>query len=197
MATAILARHGESDVSIREAINGDPRVAVGLTPAGEDQARRLGEELANEPIDLCVVSEFPRTRRTAEVALAGRPVPMEVWRELNDPRYGSFEGGSLEAYREWASTHGSRDLPPGDGESRHAIVSRYAVAFRRLAERPERAVLAVIHSLPISYALAAVRGDVPAPRVEVVEYAHAIWLSEDELRDAVWQLEAWCAAPTW
>jgi probable phosphoglycerate mutase len=197
MVTAILARHGESDASVRAVVNGDPRTAVGLTPAGEEEARRLGEELHGEPIDLCVVSEFQRTRRTADIALAGRPVRIEVWPELNDPRYGEFEGGALDRYREWAWAHGSADEVPGGGESRHGILARYAVGFRRLLERPEKTALAVVHSLPVAYVLAAVDGHDPGPRVPLVEYARPHRLGDAELRAAVERLEAWCAAPTW
>jgi probable phosphoglycerate mutase len=197
MVTALLVRHGESKVSVRGVVNGDPRIAIALTPEGAAQARRLGEMLAAEPLDLCVVSEFPRTRQTAEIALGGRPVRIEVWPELNDPRYGSFEGGALDRYREWARAHGSIDEAPGGGESRQAIVARYAVGFRRLVDRPERTVVAVAHSLPIAYALAAAGGEDPGPRVDLVEYAHPYRLAEDELRAAVERLEAWCAEPTW
>ena len=197
MVTAILVRHGESNVSVRGVVNGDPRIAVELTPEGAEQARRLGERLAGEPLDLCVVSEFPRTRQTAEIALESRPVRIEVWPELNDPRYGNFEGGALDRYREWAWGHGSIDEAPGGGESRQAIVARYAVGLRRLVERPERTVVAVAHSLPIAYVLAAARGEDPGPRVDLVEYARPYRLTEDDLRAAVERLEAWCAEPTW
>jgi probable phosphoglycerate mutase len=197
MVTAILARHGESDASLRGIVNGDPRTAVTLTPTGEEEARRLGEEIAGEPIDLCVVSEFPRTRQTAEIALAGRPVRIEVWPELNDPRYGRFEGGALDVYRDWAWPAGSAEEAPGGGESRHTILSRYSAALRRLVERPEPTALAVIHSLPIAYVLAAARGEDPAPKVPAVEHARPYRFSADELAQAVERLEAWCAAPTW
>ena len=197
MVTAILSRHGESEGSARGLINGDPRARVALTPAGKEQALALGRELEGEPLDLCVVSEFPRTRQTAELALDGRPVRIEVWPELNDPRYGEFEGGALDRYREWAWAHGSADEVPGGGESRQSLVARYAVGFRRLAERPERTALAVVHSLPIAYLLAAARGQAPAPRVDLVGYAVTHRLSEPELLAAVEQLEAWCADPTW
>ena len=104
MEQAILVRHGESELSAKRAVSGDPGIAVRLTPAGEEQARRLAAELSDQ-IDLCVVTEFERTRRTAELALAGRSVPLETWPELNDPRAGDFEGGALDAYREWAWAH--------------------------------------------------------------------------------------------
>ncbi len=197
MRTAILVRHGESEPSARRAVNGDPRASAPLTVAGERQAGRLGEELRGARLDLCVVTEFERTRRTAELALDGRPVRIEVWPELNDPRYGEFEGGPLDAYRDWAWSHSSGDEPTGGGESRLAIATRYAVGFRRLSERPERQVLAVLHSLPIAYVIAAARGEDPGTRVDLVDYARPYRLIEEELRAAVERLEAWCAAPTW
>ena len=197
MERAILVRHGESELSARGAVSGDPRVAVPLTPEGERQARRLAGRLANERIDLCVVTQFERTRRTAELALDGRRVAIEVWPDLDDPRAGEFEGGPLDSYREWAWAHGSQDEPPGGGESRLAVVTRYARGFRRLLERPEATILAVLHSLPLAYALGAVRGEAPLPRVDLVEYAQPHRLSATDLRRAVERLEQWCAAPTW
>ena len=41
---------------------------VGLTDAGIAQARRLGEVLRAEPLDLCITSQLERTRVTADLA---------------------------------------------------------------------------------------------------------------------------------
>jgi broad specificity phosphatase PhoE len=197
MRTAILARHGESEMNTQDALNGSVDAVIRLTPAGEEQARRLGEELASEPIGFCVTSALARARQTAKLALAGRDVPTEAWPDLNDPGYGAFEGGPFQAYREWAWAHGSADVPPGDGESRQAIVTRYASALRRVLERPEDTVLVVAHSLPIAYVLGAVDGADPARRMQLVDYATAHRLDAAALESAVARLEAWCAAPTW
>jgi broad specificity phosphatase PhoE len=197
MRTAILARHGESDMNAQDALNSDADTAVGLSETGEEQARRLGDELAGEPIDLCITSTLVRTRRTAELALAGRDVPTEAWPELNDPRYGAFEGGPFQAYRDWAWAHGSGDEPPGGGESRHAVVMRYAGALRRLLDRDELTVLVVMHSLPIAYVVGAVDGADPARRMGMIDYARPFRLEADALVSAVERLEAWCAAPSW
>jgi alpha-ribazole phosphatase len=193
----ILARHGESEFSVRGAMNGDPAVACPLTPLGIDEARGLGAELAREPIELCVTSRFERTRQTADLALAGRDIPRIVVADFDDPNYGAYEGASLEEYRSWAASSPSRTVAPGGGESRHAIVARYTRGFRALIDRDERVVLLVAHSLPIAYALAARDGNVPAPRVPLVEPARAHRLSRDELVAAVPLLEDWCASPTW
>ena len=71
-ATAILARHGESEFSVRGLLNGDIAVA-GRADAGRASSRRgaLGEALRDEPLDLCVTSEFERAGETADVALRG------------------------------------------------------------------------------------------------------------------------------
>jgi broad specificity phosphatase PhoE len=197
MQTAILARHGESDMNVQDALSSDAGAAIGLSAAGEEQARRLGLELAGEPIDLCVTSSLTRTRRTAELALAGRDVPAEAWPELNDPRYGAFEGGPFQAYRDWAWAHGSGDEPPGGGESRQAVVTRYARGLRRLLGLEQTVVLVVIHSLPIAYVLGAVDGADPARRMPMVDYARPFRLEAEALGRAVDRLEAWCAAPSW
>ena len=196
METLILARHGESEYSARGLVNGDVQVACALTSAGERQARALGEQLADVELDLCATSAFQRVRETADIALAGRDVPRLVLDELGDPNYGSYEGGELDAYRQWARSHPSSEAPEG-GETRLAIVSRYARAFRTLLERGERTTLAVTHSLPIAYALAAREGHPPGSVVPLAEYATPYPFTHDEVARAVAVLEDWCATPTW
>jgi len=193
----ILARHGESVFSAKRLVNGDFAVAGPLTPRGVDEARALADALAGERIDLCATSRFERTRETADLALAGRGVPRVVVAELDDPGYGSFEGGALDEYRAWARTVSSDVDAPGEGESRRTIVARYAAGFRHLLQRSERTILAVIHSLPIAYLLAARDGDPPNRVVPLVEHAHAYPFEREEVERAVRVLEAWLAEPTW
>jgi broad specificity phosphatase PhoE len=161
------------------------------------QAKALSQDLADEEIDLCVTSELERTRQTADIALADKAVPRIVVPELNDPLYGRYEGGPLDAYIAWALVNDSAAEPPGGGEQRQKLVARYAAGFRRLLGRPERTILVVTHSLPVAYVLMARAGRDPAPRVPLVEYAKIHVLSAPELAHAVARLEGWCAAPTW
>ena len=192
-----MVRHGESEYSVDLRLNGEVGVNVGLTERGREEARRLGSAIAGEPIDLCVTSEFRRTRETADVALAGRDVPRIVVPELNDPRYGPYEGATLEEYRAWADAAGSHARPSDDGESRLDIVARYARAFRLLLERTEPAILVVTHSLPIAYALSTRDGGLPTPRVPLVAHAAVYPFAAVELERAADALETWAAAPTW
>jgi broad specificity phosphatase PhoE len=191
MERLLLARHAESEYSARELLNGDPAIAVALTAEGEAQARRLGETLAGEPIDLCAVTEFARTRETAEVALAGRDVPLVVVPELNDHPAGRYEGRPIAEYLEWAHIAGPDDVIPGGSVSRAAVVERFARGFRMLLERPEALVLAVLHSLPIAYLLAAVAGRDPASRMEMLPYAEVRELTAEDVERGTARLERW------
>ena len=197
MESAILVRHGESVFSARGLATGRVDVRCPLSERGVEQARALADELAGEEIGLCATSELERARQTADIALAGRAVPRIVLPELNDPLYGAYESGPLDAYLAWAVANDSAAVPPGDGEPRQAIVARYAAGFRTILERPERVILVVTHSLPIAYVLMARSGRDPAPRVPLVEYAKTHAVSAAEVERAVARLEAWCAAPTW
>jgi probable phosphoglycerate mutase len=197
MESVFLVRHAESEYSARGLVNGDPSLPVGLTEEGRRQARALCEALAGEEVDLCVVTEFLRTRETAELALAGTPVDLLVVPELNDPDYGDFEGASLDEYRAWLGEHGSRVRIPGSRESRLDLVRRYARGFRVVLSRPERVVLCVLQSLPLAYVAGALDGRGPAPRMAMVGYAEAVQVGAAALDRAVARIEAWCGAPTW
>jgi broad specificity phosphatase PhoE len=197
MDEVILARHGESELSVVGTVNGDPAVACALTPAGEEQARRLGEGLADVELDLCVTSEFERVRQTADLALAGRDVLRLVMPELNDVRFGRFEGGTLADYRRWAGENEPTVEAPGGGESRSATVARYVSAYRKILTRRERIILVVAHGLPIRYVLNALAETDPAPLVEQIAYAEPYTVPAPELERAVERLELWTSAPVW
>lgn len=197
MNTIILARHGESEFSARAACNGDPTVAGSLTETGRRQAQALGMLLADDELDLCATTEFPRTRETADIALAGRDVPRLVVPELNDIRFGRFEGGLLDEYRKWAHSAGPGDDCPGGGESRAAAARRFAAGFRTLLDRPEARVLVIAHALPIRYVLGALIERDPSADVEPVAHAEPHRFSSEQIERAVARLERWAANPVW
>jgi probable phosphoglycerate mutase len=196
MEAVILARHGESDLSARGLVSGDPAVAGGgLTAAGREQARALGRMVAAEPVELAVTSEFLRARETAAIALDGRGVPELVLPKLNDIRFGRYEGGLLSDYRAWARSAGPSDDCPGGGESRAAAAARFARGYCAILARPERHALVVCHGLPVRYAVNAAQGRDPSSTVDPVEYAEAYRLTAEELESAGDRLERWAAAP--
>ena len=150
-------RHGQSVLNVAGLINGDPSVPGPLTQAGEEGARRLGEQLAGVALDVCVHTRFDRTRQTAALALEGREVPFIEEPGLDDVKIGELEGDTLEAYRSWKASH-RRDEPFPGGESLDETARRYAAALRRVLELTAESVLIVCHELPVRYALNAVAG---------------------------------------
>lgn len=157
MRLYVISRHGESTLNIEHRINGDPSVPVALTDQGRKEARLLGQQLAHIPLQLCIHTRFPRTRETAEVALAGRDIPFAEDGELDDIDIGDLEGETIDDYHAWKRVHTRSDPFPG-GESLDDAARRYADAFERLLERPETSVLVVTHEIPLRYAINAADG---------------------------------------
>lgn len=158
MRLLLLARHGQSLFNVDHIVNGDPQLDRGLSPLGIEQANMLQGQIAGVAIDLCVVSEFPRTQQTARLALAGRDdVPWEIDPDLNDVRIGELEGRTLDEYRSWKQAHSHTDPFPG-GESLDDAAHRYAAAYERLRQRDEDTILCVCHEIPVRYAINAAAG---------------------------------------
>jgi alpha-ribazole phosphatase len=153
----VIARHGESMLNSENRISGDPTIPVALTDKGREESRLLGQQLAHVPLELCLHTRFSRTRATAEIALAGREVPLEVEPLLDDIKVGELEGSTLEEYRAWKRAHKRSDDFPG-GESLDDAARRYAEAYRRILQRPEQSILIVTHEIPLRYAINAADG---------------------------------------
>jgi 2,3-bisphosphoglycerate-dependent phosphoglycerate mutase len=176
-------------------VNGDPGADRGLTEAGREQAAALGVLIRDDPVDLCVLTEFARTHETADIALAGRDVPRIVVPELNDIRFGLFEGGAFTEYVRWAHDHGPTEDAPGGGESRVDAARRFVAGYRNVLERPEGTVLVVGHGLPIRYVLGALIDLDPVAKVDPVEHAEPFRMSAGQLERAVEGLETWTQNP--
>ena len=157
MQLYVIARHGESTLNFENRVNGDPSVPVRLTDKGREESRLLGQQIAHIPIELCLHTRFPRTRETAEIALADRDIPFEEDAALDDIYLGELEGKTLDEYRAWKREHTRHDRFPG-GESLDDAARRYASAFEQVLKRPESSILVVTHEIPLRYAINAAAG---------------------------------------
>jgi broad specificity phosphatase PhoE len=188
----VVARHGESESSVLDRLNGDPSVDVHLTQAGREQARRLGHAVGG--VDLVAHTEFGRTRETAE--LAWPQTPLLLVPDLNEIKFGQFEGTHWNAgYHEWVLTSPPDEMCPGDGESRLAAVERYLRGYRLLLERSESRIALVGHGAPIRYLLLALEDQPPVRILERIEPARPYTVEADALEAAVRVLERWVEAP--
>ena len=179
MERVILTRHAESVFNVRGVLNGDPSIPGGLTEEGRAQGRRLGERLVNERIDLCVTTEFERTRETADIALAGRNVPRAIVPDLNDPPAGDLEQRPYAELARWREVNGP-DIPiPGLVRTERDYFETVERGFRRLVERPEPTVLAVLHGYVVTWILSCAGATMSGG------YAEEFVLTAPELLDAL------------
>lgn len=194
MRELLLARHGEAGANTSATVSGEPP-GPELTSRGREQAAELGRALAHDRIDLGVATDLARTQETLSVALAGRGIPRIVLPAFDEIRFGAFEGGPLEDYRQWAWTEPPDVRPPGGGESRADVARRIAGGLEELLGRSEELVLLVGHALPLRYVLDAADGTFPAARVEHPAYATAHRLGADAVATASQTLREWSFAP--
>lgn len=190
MRLYVLARHAQSTLNAEGRVNGDPAVPVPLTALGRAEAERAGHQLAPLTLELCVHTRFGRTQETAELLLQGRDVPRLEEPLLDDVDVGDLEGTTIEDYHAWKRAHPRRDEAFPGGESLDDCARRYALAFRRLLDRPERSVLVVCHEIPVRYALNAAAGsrDLDAPEHRIAN-ATPYLFDEDALDRAAARIE--------
>jgi probable phosphoglycerate mutase len=156
MAVTYVLRHGRTELSAEYIASGDPALPVQLDPTGVAQCQRLATARWLPTIATCVVSEFPRTRQTAELLLgSAQPVLVNEPR-LNEINYGIYEGQPWMAYGAWLRSAGPGAIPPG-GESRDATVGRMLAGLVGSLDLPGPR-LVVGHGLMISVLLQLLRG---------------------------------------
>lgn len=144
-----ILRHARTDANQRDALNSDPRAAVGLNVVGRvESVACSGEEWATGAA--CVVtSELPRACETADLLFASSAAVRYVDARFNEIGYGWFEGRSWLEYGEWLRERGPEARPPGASES-----------WNEAMERVLDGLIAAI--------------DLPSPRVVI---GHGFWVS--------------------
>jgi probable phosphoglycerate mutase len=173
--TVLLVRHGETEWNRDGRIQG--WAPAGLTDRGRDQARTLGESLAEHyGVDRLVASDLRRTRETTallrEAGVGPAPTFDRGWRERD---VGVLQGldrerlfGRHPEYRATSGVMAARATPEG-GESMLDLRKRVLDAWDRLfsGATAGETVLVVTHGGPIYVLLGHVRGlDLPGAFLE-------------------------------
>ena len=83
------------------------------------------------------------------------------------------------------------------GYVRAAILDRFKRGYALLLARPERTIVAILHSLPILYLLEAAAGKDPVARLGLLPYADPRKLDRAQVEDAIARLERWLGQPVW
>ncbi len=143
----VLVRHGETEWSLSGQHTGVTDLP--LTPAGEEEARVVGEALRSRSFALVLSS--PRTRAIDTAALAGFGDRLVVDEDLAEWDYGAYEGlttSQIVERRGGPWDLWSDGVPPGatPGETAHDVRRRAdAVLARASAALEEGDVLLVAH----------------------------------------------------
>ena len=194
MRELLLVRHAHARSNADDTVSSVPP-GEGLSDLGVEEALALREALAYEPIGLGIATPLRRTQETLELALGDRDVLRLVSPGLDEIGFGSFEGGALADYREWAWSQEPDAVCPGGGESRVQAATRFADALDELLARDEDVTLAVSHALPIRYVLDASDGTFPAARIEHVPHATPFRLDGGAVERAAETLRVWAESP--
>ena len=152
----LFARHAQSTWNAERRFQG--ATDVPLSALGRAQASALGQALRGYRIAAAYVSPFRRARETAEIALAGRPLPLVTLADLRELSLGAWEGCTVDEiraqdgdpYRAWLRA--PHDCPPPRAEPLEAVYRRVTTAVDRItrAHGPDDDVLIVSHGGVIS-----------------------------------------------
>jgi broad specificity phosphatase PhoE len=153
----LLARHGQSVWNSVRRLQGEHDVE--LSEVGRAQAGALGRALrTGYRVAVAYVSPMRRARETAEIALAGTPIPIVPLPELRELSLGEWEGRTVDEvraldgnpYHAWVRA--PLDCPPPGGEALPDVCARVLRAVARIGARHANGddVLVVAHGGVIS-----------------------------------------------
>lgn len=162
-----LLRHGQSIDNAAGIIQGQRDNP--LSPAGEEQARRLSQRwlAEGECFDFIIASPLQRALQTAQIIAAALPAPLETdpdWMEID---LGDMSGMTGQEAEEAFPHDDNRSIyaPTGrSGESWWQVYLRAAGALQRLMRRPPGRYLIVSHGGILKSAMYAILGITPQPR---------------------------------
>ena len=149
-----MVRHGATVLSAEDAFAGETDVA--LSDEGREQARRLSDRLAGEPIVAFYASPMSRTLETARILAAPHGLEVLPRDGLREISHGHWEGRRRaeverlfpEEYARWEADPFS--CAPSGGESGLAVTARALPELLRIVEaNSDRQVLLVSHKATI------------------------------------------------
>lgn len=149
-----LVRHGATVLSAEDRFAGS--LDIPLSDIGREQARRLGERLAQQPLAAVYASPKIRTMDTAQLIVRGRGVEVVPVPDLRETSHGAFEGKTREEvqseipgdYALWEADPFT--FAPTGGEPGLAVLARALPALLNIVARhPDEAVLVVSHKATI------------------------------------------------
>jgi probable phosphoglycerate mutase len=158
-----LIRHGSTELSAEDRFAG--AIDVKLSDEGRDQARRLGERLAGEPITAVYASPLQRTVDTASLIAAPHGLEVRKVDGLREIAHGRWEGKTRqeverefpEEYRRYE--HDPFTFSPQEGESGLQVTARALPALIDLVDKHcDERLIVVSHKATIRLILSSMLG---------------------------------------
>jgi broad specificity phosphatase PhoE len=116
-----------------------------LSPRGREQAVELGKRRRNDGIDIVFSSDLRRAVETAEIAFAGKQIPLRQDARLRECNYGELNGAPTE--RVHAERSARIDTPFPGGQSYRDVVNQTREFLRDLSRDYDgKRVLLISHS---------------------------------------------------
>jgi probable phosphoglycerate mutase len=137
--TRILAvRHGETAWNVDRRLQG--QIDISLNSLGQEQARRLAEALAEEPLDAIVTSDLVRARDTAQAVADRTGLPLTLDAGLRERNFGNFQGHTYDEVEKLWPEESARwrrrepDFGAQGGETLQGFYDRCVATAERLAQ---------------------------------------------------------------
>jgi probable phosphoglycerate mutase len=175
----VLVRHGQTDANVSRALDSRPP-GFPLNALGLEQAERVADRLAAEPVAVVYASVAPRAQQTAAPIAARHGLTVQVVEDIQEIFCGDHEGSADHearklfdgVYRRW--TAGELDLRMPGGESAEEARDRVLPVLTRLwlrhadtaagSDGTAAAVVVVTHGGAIQITARAMIGDYRTPR---------------------------------
>ncbi|MBO1768142.1 bifunctional RNase H/acid phosphatase [Allobranchiibius sp. GilTou38] len=167
-ATAVvLLRHGVTDFTVGQKLDGRGGADPSLNAQGRRQAAAAADELAARLTGAVhvVSSSLTRARETGESAARALGVALQVDADWDEQDVGTWDGltfAEIEAAHpgELSQMRSDADFRPDGGESHTELVARVATAFRRAVDAagPGGTVVVATHRKPLMVVLALILG---------------------------------------
>ncbi|MCP2164377.1 histidine phosphatase family protein [Goodfellowiella coeruleoviolacea] len=195
----VLVRHGETASNVRGALDSRPP-GPPLTERGRQQAARLAEELATEPVVAVYASTALRAQQTAEPVAQRHSTPVRVVDGVHEVQVGDLEGLADQAsydrffavYSAWADGDLHRPMP--GGETGQQVLDRYLAVVRGITSRhADGSVVLVGHGASIRLAGMALARNVPTSLAEgaLLPNTGRVVLEADAKSPTGWQCLSW------
>jgi alpha-ribazole phosphatase/probable phosphoglycerate mutase len=149
---------------------------VPLSEAGRRQARELGQHYAAVALDVVFASNLQRAAMTAEIAFAGRGVPIVLDARLREYDYGEMTQHPVAEVEAEFPTRIAEPFP--GGESLEMVVKRVGALLREVGGAYDKKSMVVIGHRATKYGL---------------EY----WTSGGTLEEIVRRTWEWRDVPIW